>query len=238
MNLRSRNVSLAIATVLALVLSTATAVRAESKSTDSETLWQKIAALDFPRDTKAPFQETRGSKLLRKPASQRGTLWIETNGDFVMQLSARRRGGTTEERRLSKQQLSLTRTSRNKAGDVRTKQRSVTLNRDKGSHQLLLSIVDVLEGNIEILRKSFDISRTADTDRDSEQTHPATPITGNWSLILTPNEPELRREFQHLLLTGQNQSLKRLRAMRNSNSWQEIELLAQDRSTEKSAPSD
>jgi len=176
-------------------------------------LWHTLAKLSFPTETRTPFRETRSSKLLRNPAQQTGELWIAANGDFVMQILTPRQ----EERRLSEQRLSLTRSRTDKNGKLRSKQRRIKLDRTKGSHQLLLSIVDVLEGNITKLQQRFDISAEAVTDTTNQQA---------WSIALTPKNSELRNDMQQLLLQGEDDKLRSLRTTRSNNGWQQIDLLA------------
>jgi len=194
--------------VLALSFCVAPACEAEPFNA----LWDTLANLSFPPETRAPFRETRSSKLLRKPAQQTGELWIASDGDFVMQILAPRQ----EERRLSEQRLSLTRSRTDSNGKLQSKQRSIKLDRTKGAHQLLLSIVDVLEGNIAHLQQRFKISAETLIDNTNQQA---------WSIALTPKEPQLRRDMQQLLLQGEGDKLHSLRATRSNNSWQQIELL-------------
>lgn len=183
-------------------------------SESNNALWDTVAELKFPLGTRAPFRETRSSTLLRKPAQQTGELWLASSGDFVMQILTPRH----EERRLSEQRLSLTRSRTDKNGATHSKQRSIKLDRTKGAHHLLLSIVDVLEGNVARLRQRFDISSVM----VSGKTNPAA-----WSIALTPKNPVLRRDMQQLLIEGEGEKLQSLRATRGNNSWQQIELLEQ-----------
>jgi len=187
--------------------------------------WQTLDALSFPADTRAPFRETRSSKLLRKTAEQTGVLWITDGGEFVMQILEPRQ----EERRLSEERLSLTRMRKDKNGNLQRKQRSITLDRSKGAHQLLLSIVDVLKGNVDRLQQRFDISSI--TPEPSSTTTPSmmakSPAitTGIWSIALTPKNSVLRKDMQQLLLRGKGTQLLSLRAARSNSSWQQIDLV-------------
>ncbi len=165
--------------------------------------WATIAELEFPRATPTAFRETRSSKLLRKPAQQTGILWIEQGGDFVMQVLKPR----PEERRLSNQRLQLTRGK---------KQRSLFLDRNKATHQLLLSIVAVLEGDVEQLQAAFEINSQATDD---------SAVADGWAVELTPIDPSLRKSLQRLVLRGSANSLLSLRAERPGNRWQEITIL-------------
>lgn len=176
---------------------------------NSSALWKTLAALDFPIETHTSFRETRSSRILRKPAEQRGTLWIDATGDFVMQVREPR----MEERRLSEQRLSLLRSRTDRQGNIHQKERSIKLDPGKATHQLLLSIVDVLKGNTERLQKEFTIA-SATTSTDT-----------NWIMVLTPVRTELRNDLEKLVLRGRGRLLQSLRTERNSTSWQEIEIL-------------
>lgn len=200
-------VLLALTTIL-------TSTTAAAETTDH--YWATIAELVFPRDTPTAFRETRSSKLLRKPAQQTGTLWIEQGGDFVMQVLKPR----LEERRLSNQRLQLTRGK---------KQRSLLLDRNKGTHQLLLSIVAVLQGDVEQLQAVFEI--------DSQATGNAEAVDV-WSVELTPIDPSLRTSLQRLILRGSANSLLSLRAERTSSRWQEITILPHAASNQTQRSSD
>lgn len=179
------------------------ALSAES-SASTEAAWKTIAKLSFPRETRVSFRETRSSKLLRTPAQQTGALWIEHSGDFVMQVMTPRR----ELRRLSQKRLTLIRGK---------KQRSVTLNPDKGAHQLLLSIMDVLEGNVPKLQERFTIEQWNVTQTNRGD---------SWAVALAPIDSGLRKGIQRLLVRGRGQALLSLRTERSASSWQELVILS------------
>lgn len=194
-------VLIALIAIFAIVTSVAP-VEQTTATENANRHWQTIAKLNFPVETRTAFRETRSSKLLRKPVQQTGTLWIETGGDFVMQVLEPRK----EERRVSEGRLQLTRGLR---------QRSVVLDPNKGAHQLLLSIVAVLEGNIEQLQGGFEINALEANNSG---------IADDWSVALTPTDPTLRKTLQRLVLRGQANSLRSLRAERSTSRWQEIRI--------------
>ncbi len=196
----------------------------ESTPQNSATaLWQTLATLDFPIEKRASFRETRNTRLLRKPVEQRGTLWIDSTGDFVMQVLEPR----AEERRLSKQRLSLLRKRTDRQGKVRTRQRSIKLDPDKGSHQLLLSIVDVLKGNVERLKQEFRITTAPESSTPPVNAGTAEERSTNstWVLVLTPIQSALQKDLQELVLRGHGRELQSLRTVHSATSWQEIEIL-------------
>lgn len=191
---------LAAATVLC-ALSSQTVADESNPSATKPDVWQNLAALQFPATTKIPFSETRKTRLHRKPKTQSGHLWLSDAGDFVMLIELPRE----EERRLSGTQLSLTRNG---------KTRSTQLDPSRGAHQLLLAVVDIMQGNTDRLRQDFSVQ--ADS--------PSADNAAGWSWSLTPKSESMRREMSQLTLRGRANSLTSLRAERG-RSWQQIQIL-------------
>lgn len=167
-------------------------------------VWTQLAALQFPTDAVIPFRETRQTRMLRVPKVQSGHLWIDKDGDFVMQVQSPK----SEERRLSDKRLSLKRNG---------KSRSTRLDPARGAHQLLLAVVDILQGNSARLQNNFNVLET-------RQGGTAFEVTSNWTWTLTPKDESMRRELTQLLISGTATSLTSLRAERG-RSWQEIQIL-------------
>ena len=212
---------LLIAALLASALTSYPQERAQDVAeATSQSGWSRIEALEFPVDTPVAFMETRKTRLQRKPKTQRGTLWLDADGSFVMSITEPR----IEERRLSNTTLSLTRPA--KKG---SKTRSTSLDPDRGAHQLLLSIMNVLQGNVVALQKSFSLAPDAGAGADPDAS-PEVTSSPSWVLSLTPTRKKLRKQLTGLTLRGRDNELVSIRAERGST-FQEIEIMPESEDT-------
>ncbi len=173
--------------------------------------WETIANLQFTMDTPAEFREVRKTRLQRTAKTQTGTLSLSSSGILLMSITAPR----PEERRLSNTTLSLTRHG---------KTRSTPLDENRGAHQLLLTIVDVLQGNMPRLQARFSIE-PYEPAPPLNAGKPARQTVDNWGWILIPKDPALNSELSSLILRGTGTHLLSVRA-EQGESFQEITLLS------------
>ena len=194
-----------------LVLTLALAASPDAGHSDKQNLaWQTLAELEFPQNTRVAFKEARKTRLQRVEKIQYGHLLLAVDGALVMQIDSPR----SELRKIQGSTLSLTR------GD---KVRSTTLNPQRGAHQLLLAVVQVLRGETSNLKKSFQLIKSP--PEGSEKT------AKDWVRLLKPKNPTLQKQMTALILRGNGQQLLSLRAERGA-SYQEITILAPDNSAQ------
>ena len=165
--------------------------------------WERLAALEFPRDTNINYRETRNARLLRQPIQAQGELRITSDDALIMRVSKPR----TEERRLQADRLTLIRGDRT---------RSTLLKPADASHQLLLTVQDILGRNTSALAARFELEVLTVPNAGQQ----------GWSFALVPRELPLGRKLQRLVLKGRDRNLLSLRAESSiPESWQQIEIL-------------
>ena len=164
----------------------------------NEAAWQLLSNLRFPVDTAVAFEESRKTRLQRKPKHQQGELSLSSDGDLAMRITSPRK----ELRQISGNILSLSRG---------TKTRSTTLDRSKGSQQLLVAIVDLLSGDISGLKSKFAITSQTDATPNLD----SGPYEWAWKLI--PLDNQLAEQIDSLLLSGNGNQLLELRAQNGSS---------------------
>ena len=160
---------------------------------DQESL-HRMAALEFPVDSRVPFVELQMNRLLREPAEQRGTVWIEADGALVMRIEEPH----VEERRLHQGQLSLRRLARrNMSTDLdaaleEAHARTTKLDVRRPAHLAVATLADVLRGDVESLGQRFDIGTVPASGNDED----------DWTVELVPMNAGLRKTLGLVRLHG------------------------------------
>ncbi len=177
----------------------------------------RVAALEFPVAERVQFVELQMNRLLRKPAEQRGTVWIEADGALVMRIEE----PLVEERRLHRGQLSLRRLAR---GNVSTDldaaleeapPRTTTLDVRRSTHLALAALADLLRGDVESLSERFDIGAVLSGGNDQD----------DWTIELVPTNARLRRALGRVHLHAKGIHLVGFDVEHNSKKWRRMRFL-------------
>ena len=164
-----------------------------------------LQGLSFPLEKQVVFLQRHLNPMLSRATEQRGTLWLEADGGLVMQVTEPR----WQERRLVDGYASMSRQVDNKrAPGKRTATRRVKLDESRPSHLMLLTMVALLQGDLEMLSQHFELSSI-------------TAVEG-WTVFLIPRSAEVRAEMPRLLLYGHANRLLRFRSERGEYGWFEI----------------
>ena len=177
---------------------------------------RRIADLATPVERRVPFVELRMNRLLRKPAEQRGTVWVGADGALVMRIEE----PFVEERRLHEGQLSLRRLPPGDVTNVETalaqaRLRTMKLDLGQSAHAAVAALADVLRGDVASLERRFTMS-AAPANGDKED---------DWAIELVPTDAKLRRALGHVLLRGRGTHLAGLEVGHGPKKWRKMRFL-------------
>ncbi|MEM1434016.1 MAG: LolA-related protein [Pseudomonadota bacterium] len=180
--------------------------------------WQTLAALEFAVGERLPFEETTVSRILKRPVTATGELWLAADGTLIMAIEAPR----FERRALEQRFVTLTRlrsgADRNPDDPADLIVRRLPIQADRPAQVLLRSIAQLLDGNIDALQDSFELLAP-------QEPAPPGDTGASWELRLEPRAERLRRRLPMVVLKGTGDRLLAVRADRGTQGSQTVRLL-------------
>lgn len=183
--------------------------------------FQRLAAVDFPRDQRVAFVEQQKVRLLRNPIELRGEVWIEDGSAMVMRVLEPH----VEERRIEPGRLVVIRppfwsTRSPDEAIAKAPRLSTALNPSRGAHLALWAAVQVLSSDGAASQTRFAALRERFTAAALEAGGP----DAGWAVELLPRDEAAQRQLRSIRLYGRADRLERIRVDHGPDRWRDMRL--------------